>query len=139
MEEHHLLLQPMTQLPESACTEKYQQDSKDKRFAFPLSHSLPQAGNRGKWLPSSRVSRQEAAHPIALSHQMSLISCYTCVLPRLPCSQRALGMKRAAATDKHLGLQMTSAQRWSPNPIRGGFNSPLIRLLGFGVQEQAPT
>lgn len=48
-------------------------------------------------------------------------------------------MKRAAATDKHLGLQMTLAQSWSPSGIGGGFNSLFIRLLGFGVQEWAPT
>lgn len=40
MEEHHLLLQPVTQLPESACTEKYQRASKGIAFkeAALLSH-----------------------------------------------------------------------------------------------------
>lgn len=70
---------------------------------------------------------------------MSLISRYTCVSPCLPCTQRALGMKRAAAADEHLRLQMTLAQSWSLSGIRGRFNSILIRLLGFGVRERAPT
>lgn len=48
-------------------------------------------------------------------------------------------MKRAAAADKHLGLQMTLAQSWSPSGIGGGFNSLFVRLLGFGVREWAPT
>ena len=48
-------------------------------------------------------------------------------------------MKRAAAADEHLGLQMTLAQSRSPRGIRGGFNSLLIRLLGFGAWERAPT
>lgn len=40
MEEHHLLLQPATQLPKSASTEKYQQASKGIAFkeAALLSH-----------------------------------------------------------------------------------------------------